>query len=199
MTENTFFFLMLPWGRSQVPGEDRCAGPSLRGLHTPSHSFPSISFPLCWFYALHSLTAKQQRLCSIPHHHGCVQGRRMGKKGSQGKWKTGIPQNYSSSPPAQERVHVPRGQTGSQPHWPFPQDESAEAVGLSLLTRSLLACTLAAWHPEKETESKHSGFWGTDLGMREMPFAPLVQESKCLPSPHTKPHRALSGSTVHRR
>lgn len=40
--------------------------------------------------------------------------------------------------------------------------------------RYLLACTLAAWHPEKETESKHSGFWGTILGVREMPPASLA-------------------------
>ncbi|TRZ12593.1 hypothetical protein HGM15179_014515 [Zosterops borbonicus] len=29
-------------------------------------------------------------------------------------------------------------------------------------------------NPEKETESKHSGFWGTSLRMREKPSAPLA-------------------------
>lgn len=63
MTENTFFlFPVQPWGRSQAPAGHRCAEPSSRGLHTPSHTFSSIPFPFCWFYVLHSLTAQQHRL-----------------------------------------------------------------------------------------------------------------------------------------
>lgn len=95
MTENIFFFPMLPWGRSQAPGGDRYASPSLRGLHTPSHSFPSITFPICWFYALHNLTAQHHRLFSIPHHHGCVQGRGIGKKGPKANGKL----VYHKTPP----------------------------------------------------------------------------------------------------
>lgn len=150
MTEKIFFlFPMQSWGEARLQLGTMC-WTKLEGI---AHSFPCLSFPICWVYALHSLTAQQHRLCSIPHHHGTVQVRGMGKKWCQGRWKTGIPQNSSSSPPAQERVHVPRGQAGSQPHRHFPQDESQKlwTCPFSRGTEVLAHLHLAAWHSEKET------------------------------------------------